>query len=92
MSPWFDLPQRSSHWAWSVLDYYQEARPWIFSEGLAAVNRGGRWGYVNKAGRFVIAPRFQKVHNFSGGLALVVAGNKLGYVDMTGKYIWRPTR
>jgi hypothetical protein len=90
--PRFDLPRRSSHWYWEVLDYYQQARPWSFSEGLAAVHRRGRWGYVNKDGRLAIPARFQEAHQFSGGLALVMIANRVGYIDKTGKYVWRPTR
>jgi hypothetical protein len=77
---------------WEVLDYYNAAKHWSFSEGLAVVNKLGRWGYVDKTGRFVIPPRFQRAHNFSGGLALVMVGGRVGYIDRTGKYVWRPVR
>jgi WG containing repeat len=90
--PQYDVPGRTAHWYWQVLDYYPESRPWSFSEGLAVVNRRGLWGYVNKTGRFVIPARFKQAHSFSGGLALVIVGGKVGYIDQTGKYVWSPRR
>ena len=33
---------------------FEDARP--FSQGLAAVRSGGRWGYIDLTGKFVIAP------------------------------------
>lgn len=92
IAPQFDLPGPHYLRHWEVLEYYEGARPWVFSEGLAVVRKGARWGYVNKTGKWVIPPRFQKAQTFSGGLALVMVGNRVGYVDQSGKYVWRPTR
>ena len=45
----------------------------------------GGWGYVNKAGTFVIQPQFQYAGNFSDwGLAPVQLGDAWGYVDLNG--------
>jgi WG containing repeat len=77
---------------WEVLDYYPEWNSWTFSEGLAVVHRGGRWGYIDKTGKFVIQPLFGQAYNFSGGLALVIVGNRVGYIDKTGRFIWNPSR
>ncbi len=77
---------------WQVIDYYSESKRWSFSEGLAIVNKLGRWGYVDQTGKFVIPPRFQEAHRFSGGLALVMVGNRVGYIDKAGKYVWTPTK
>lgn len=75
-----------------------------FSEGLAAVEVNGRWGVIDKTGRFVVKPRFKSLRRgespleeFSGGLTRVTvpwqAGElaKTGYIDRTGKYVWEPT-
>ncbi|HEV2859869.1 MAG TPA: WG repeat-containing protein [Pyrinomonadaceae bacterium] len=53
-----------------------------------------RWGYVDRQGREVIAPRFFEAGDFSEGLAAVDVGgvdgsacgrpHKFGYVDLTG--------
>ena len=52
---------------------------------LFPVLRDGRWGYVDRAGRLVIAPRFERAGRFSEGLAAVQDGATLGYVDASGK-------
>ncbi len=44
-------------------------RPW--SDGLAAVRCGGLWGYVDRSGRMLIAPRFLEAGEFVDGLAPV---------------------
>ena len=38
---------------------------WDFSEGLAAVAIGGKVGFINKAGEFVIKPLFDDAEDFS---------------------------
>jgi hypothetical protein len=65
-----------------------------FSEGLAAVNvgaqcgMGGRWGYVNKAGAVVIAPRFLFAGNFHDGRACVLEqAHKDAVIDETGAVV-----
>jgi hypothetical protein len=42
-----------------------------FVEGLARVQKGNQWGYIDKTGKFVISPQFEEVHSFSEGLILV---------------------
>lgn len=90
IKPQFDRPREGM--SGDVSDYHNEWKPWSFSEGLAAVSRGGLWGYVDKSGKFVIPPRFRKAFNFAGGLAPVMVGNRVGYIDKGGKYVWSPTR
>jgi hypothetical protein len=92
ISPRFTLPRYTAYPYWTVLDKFRESKPWSLSEGLAAVNRLGRWGYVDKTGRFIIPPQFRKAHSFSHGLALVLVGDRIGYIDKTGKYVWKPTK
>jgi hypothetical protein len=43
----------------------------IFSEGLAAIEINGKWGYIDKSGKLVIEPQFTDAWNFSEGLAPV---------------------
>ena len=45
-----------------VIPSFDQARP--FSEGLAAVEIAGRWGYVDSSGRFAVNPRFLKAGDF----------------------------
>ncbi len=59
----------------------------IFVEGLAAVRRGGQWGFVDKEGQEVVPCRYDEVRDFSGDLAAVRLGGKWGFVDKSGKEV-----
>lgn len=87
----------------------------FFSEGLALVNlggkpefhyiRGGRWGYVDRAGRLAVPATFamplasidwyRGLGDFSEGLAAMpdakgdTSGN-YGYIDRTGRWVIEP--
>ncbi len=56
-------------------------------EPLFRVFQGGRWGFVDRAGKIVIPPRFEAADRFSDGLASVRVDRQLGYVDATGKLV-----
>ena len=58
-----------------------------FSEGLAAVEVNGKWGYINKDHQFVIQPKYIAARPFSEGLAVVKTFKNYGYIDYTGKEI-----
>ena len=59
--------------------------------------RVGIWGFINRAGEFVIEPIFNQVESFNNGLAEVkIYDNEarqwsMGYIDKTGQYVWEPT-
>lgn len=74
-----------------------------FSEGLAAVpvnhkrvlsnglvEVSSTWGYINKAGEWVIKPQFSRARGFSEGLAGVEIDGKWGYIDKNGNLIIKP--
>ena len=63
---------------------------WDFSDGLARVRIGGKWGYVNKEGQVVIKPQFDDIWDFSGGLARVRVDGKYGYINREGQYVIKP--
>jgi hypothetical protein len=47
-----------------------------------------KWGYIDRAGPFAIAPQFRGAHPFAGGLAQVArADGKKQLIDGTGKVI-----
>ena len=48
---------------------YNEGRN--FSEGLAAVRKGNKWGYIDKNGKEVIPCQYEDAWDFSEGLAMV---------------------
>lgn len=61
-----------------------------FSQGLAAVKVGSKWGFIDKTGKQVIRPQFEDVRyayeneskSFFEGLAAVSVGeNKWGYIS-----------
>jgi len=58
---------------------FNQAYP--FSQGLAAVKIGDKWGYIDKTGKFVIQPQFNYAQSFSEGLAAVKIGGKWGYIS-----------
>jgi hypothetical protein len=52
-------------------------------EGIAK-----KWGYINKAGKFVIEPQYDSAENFmNNGLAKVELKDKVGIIDRSGKII-----
>lgn len=68
---------------------FDDRGPSEFYEGLAAVSLpNGRSGYINHAGRMVLAARFGIACPFVEGVALVFERGRIGYIDRTGKYIW----
>lgn len=68
---------------------FDDAEP--FSEGLAPVKIGNKWGYVNEKDQIIIKPQFKTAKQFSEELASVtINGKKWGFIDKTGKFIIQP--
>lgn len=64
-----------------------------FSEGMAPVRLGEKWGYIDKSGRVRITPQFDEAWPFSGGIARVRQGGLtglFGYIDTQGRYVVPP--
>ncbi len=59
-----------------------------FSEGLAPVfsSRKG-WGFIDKTGDLVIAPKFESALGFSEGLAAVLLNDKWGFINRSGSLV-----
>ncbi|WP_299458826.1 WG repeat-containing protein [uncultured Microscilla sp.] len=55
-----------------------------FSEGLVAVKRQGKWGFVNAQGKEVIALSYQAVEEFVNGLAMVKKEGLYGGINRQG--------
>jgi hypothetical protein len=67
-------------------------RAYSFSEGLAAVEIDGKFGFIDTSGRVVIEPKFEDLPDmyFSDGLAKVKLEGKYGYIDRTGAIVIEP--
>lgn len=63
---------------------------WNFSEGMAEVQVGDKWGYVDRTGRMLIRPQFQEARSFTQGLAAIKVDDRWGYVDRKGKVVIPP--
>ena len=61
-----------------------------FQGGVAAARSGGKWGYINRAGKWAIDPQFDEALGFVEGLAGVSVSNKWGYIDTRGKFVVNP--
>jgi hypothetical protein len=62
-------------------DYARE-----FSEGLAPVKSGGKWGYIDRTGHLAIPLKYDMATPFSQGLALVSEDKLFGYIDSRGEF------
>ena len=57
-----------------------------FSESLAKVRVGDKWGFITKQGIMAIKPIFDEVASFNDSTAWVRIGKQVGYIDETGKF------
>src|ERR1017187_10137738 len=61
-----------------------------FTSGLAPAASGGKWGFVDTTGKWVIDPQFEGAKNFANGIAPVIVGGRTGYIDKKGKFVVNP--
>src|ERR1044072_8994889 len=76
--------------AWEIVfgQPFEMALP--FSEGLAAIQAGGKYGYIDKTGRVLIKPQLDGAENFCEGMALVTMNYKKGYINKAGEIVAKP--
>lgn len=48
------------------------------------------YGYIDRSGKMVISPMFERAYGFSEGLGLVKYGGKYGYIDKSGRFVIKP--
>jgi len=58
-----------------------------FHEGLAAIRKDGKWGFMDKTGKIVIPTIYSSARDFHEGLAAVSKDGKSGYIDKEGNVI-----
>ena len=60
-----------------------------FSEGLVAIKKDDKWGFIDKSGEMVIEPIYERVipPSFSEGFCNLKHNNKTCFIDRTGKIV-----
>lgn len=58
-----------------------------FHEGLAAVCKDGKWGFIDKLGKEIISCKYDEVNHFQFGVCVVESNEKSGIIDKYGKSI-----
>lgn len=63
-----------------------------FHEGLAGVEEGGKHGFIDKEGKWVIKPAFDTDYtwNFIGEVCPVRFGGKGAVINKKGEFVWPP--
>jgi hypothetical protein len=61
-----------------------------FTEGLMPAASGGKWGFIDTTGKWVVDPQFEAAWPFEDGLAPVRVGGRWGYIDQKGKFVVNP--
>ena len=67
---------------------FDDAEP--FYNGIAAVLKNGKYGFINTSGNFVIEPNYDSVKYYNEGLIPVSTGGLWYYIDMNQKQILGP--
>lgn len=60
-------------------------------DGYAAVEKNGKWGFVNSEGEIVIDFQYDDASSFSNGYAAVKKGDTWGYIDTENTMAIEPT-
>ena len=59
----------------------------LSEDGLIAVAKGGKWGFINTDGEVVIEPQYEKAGSFSNGLAAVCKDGKWGFINQDNEVV-----
>ena len=74
----------------SVIEPRFEKVGWFFDSPLARALQGGKWGYIDRSGKYVIEPTFEEPEAFDSGAAIVKLNGLYGLIDESGRYLARP--
>lgn len=70
-------------------DIYEDAL--LFNDNTyAAVEKDGKWGFVDTSGKMVLKNEYDGARSFSNGLAAVKVDNLWGYIDLEGNMVIEP--
>lgn len=58
-----------------------------FSEGLARVKKGRKYGYINKTGQLIIACKYSFAFDFKEGVGIVQKTRRYGGINVLGKVV-----
>ena len=59
----------------------------VFNEGYAVVQKGDKFGVIDKSGKEIVAPKYDEISSFSEGLFAVELDGQYGFIDNTGKEV-----
>ncbi len=70
----------------SAMKVVLEAAPYnvinaISPDGYYTICKDNKWGAVNKTGRFIINPQYDRMGSFYNGLAYILIKGKIGYIN-----------
>lgn len=76
-----------SAWACDIPDISEYGMVICSYEGLARVEKDGKWGLVNEVGQVVIPLIYDDVGHFSEGLVYAKQNGKYGFIDKKGQVV-----
>lgn len=66
------------------------SRGFTVTEGMAAVERNGKWGFMDYQGDMVIEPQYEDARSFCNGYAAVKQGGRWGFINEQGTMVIEP--
>ena len=60
------------------------------NSGLYPMDLNGKYGFIDKSGKTVIAPQFEEAGEFADGLAWIRQGSRSGYINTKGVVVINP--
>nr|WP_300858608.1 WG repeat-containing protein [uncultured Acetatifactor sp.] len=58
-----------------------------FDGGIAYQGQDGKWGFMDKKGKVMIEPQYEKAKSFSNGLAAVCMDGMWGFINESGEMV-----
>lgn len=68
-------------------DFVAEQMDICTQDSLIAFQNGGKWGFVNTAGKVIIEPGYDEAKSFSNGLAAVSLNGEWGFINYENKLV-----